>query len=72
MWSGWCEEMVERINLETSQDLSKVHLLLIQHVQPDFFNQVLFNLLGYDAEKREVFSVFTNEMFYNRYYADGD
>jgi len=38
MWSGWCEELVERINVETKQDLS----------------QVLFNLLGYDAEKREV------------------
>ena len=24
MWSGWCEEMVERINVETRQDLSQV------------------------------------------------
>jgi len=38
MWSGWCEDLVERVNLETRQDLSKV----------------LFNLLGYDSEKREV------------------
>ena len=24
MWSGWCEELVERINVETKQDLSQV------------------------------------------------
>ena len=29
MWSGWCEELVERINVETKQDLSQVLMIVI-------------------------------------------
>ena len=54
MWSGWCEEMVERINLETSQDLSKVQLLLIQHVQPDFLFSTRFFSTFWDTMQRNA------------------
>ena len=29
MWSGWCEELVERINVETKQDLSQVLIMAL-------------------------------------------
>ena len=54
MWSGWCEEMVERINLETRQDLSKVQLLLIKHVQPDFLFSTRFFSTFWDTMQRNA------------------